>query len=452
MKKKIASILSVIALCCCMILPAGAAEQLNEKNFREIYPAGSPELDAVVESVSNGAKVTLKKIDSRVTYCGETEEDEWGKMVSFDTITLKFENIDMGSKPTNVTTTKCLAISFSKAPGDFYADCTDGLQLRIFYEKDGVKAYLKKADTPDTGDGIFLDQTQIPGWDKLPESLTITAVKNGSNYQFKLNEFGFEVPADKIEQCISRSGKVFINIGAMGINNYTMSFVVNSIYNDPALKQTAPPVSSNTTNPSSTPNTNNNKPSSVPNNNNNSSRPDTTTDPGTSSDVSSTTTSGDISSTESTQQQTETQPLTMSGKQDVVKINKEKMTMSVKLGTTYEKLYEALTFTEGYDIAFYNPDGREVLDESGRLENGCGVTFFNIATGDEPAKFTVEVLDEESFNALQQTDAQQSEGGMPVWAIVVIIIAVVVVVGGGGFALYWFVIRKKIGMNQGSEE
>ena len=446
MKKRLASILVATVLCCCMILPAGAAEQLSEKNFREIYPAGSPELDSVIEAAPNGAKITMKRIDTRVTYCGTTEEDEWGKMVSLDTVTLKFEDINMGSKPTNVMNTKCLAVTFSKAPGDFYADCTDGLQLRLFYEKDAVKAYLKKADTPDTGDGIFLEQTVVPGWEKIPEKLTFSAVKNGSNYQFKLNEYGFEVPADKIEQCISRSGKVFVNIGVMGINNYTASYVVNSIYNDPSLKKTETS--------SSQPTTDNSKPavSSKPSANNSQLSVSSTSTGNTTSSVDNEMSSETETPVESTEQPVaEVKPLTLSGNQDVVKINKSDMTMSVKLGTTYEKLYKALTFTEGYEIVFYNPDGREVLDESARLEDGCGVKFVNIATGDEPASFTVAVLDEESFNALQQTNTGQNEGGMPLWLIIVIIIGGVVVVGGGGFALYWFVLRKKFGVKKESE-
>ncbi|MBS1328283.1 MAG: hypothetical protein HP041_09900, partial [Oscillospiraceae bacterium] len=55
-------------------LPVAAAENLKAKDFREIYPAGTP-ID--ITDAANGAQITFHNIDSRITLVGESEEEAY---------------------------------------------------------------------------------------------------------------------------------------------------------------------------------------------------------------------------------------------------------------------------------------------------------------------------------------------------------------------------------------
>lgn len=438
MKKLIADLI-VFAILLSSILAMQsvfAAETLTAENFIEIYPMGGMEIE--ISDDPAGAKLAFKKIDSRVTLCGPTEEEMWGRILPLDTLVIKMSGIAF-STPTSLTNGKTIAFTFSKEAGSFYATGATGIHLRLFSTKDGCFIFAKKADAPDTGDDVYIPYAPIPEWSRTPENLTLKIYKIGTEYTIELNELSWKIPAQKVEENVSRSGKVFVNIGVMGVNNFTLDMVVNEIYNDPSLKETVSSSAASSAPVSSAP------ASSAPA----SSMPASSADVSSEEEISSADLSEDeLSSDEEVSESgsgdvsentSESEDGKLTGDPNVVKIVNETMTMKVKLGTSYAQLFNALTITGGYEIEFLNPDDRVVLDETGKLENDSKV---RIVSGDEVlASFNVVVLSDEEFDALGAPEDKPE--GMPAYLIVLIVVLGVAALGGGGFAAYKFISNKK---------
>lgn len=434
-----------------VIQPVNAAEVLKAENFIEIYPMGGMEIE--VSDDAAGARLKFKKIDSRVTLCGPSEEEMWGRILPLDTMVIKMSGISY-SMPTSQTNGKTIAFTFSKEAGSFYATGATGIHIRLFSTKDGCFIYAKKADAPDEGEDVYIPYSPVEGWLRIPENLTCKIYKVGDEYKIELNEKSWRIPASKVEENVSRSGKVFVNIGVMGVNNFTLDMIVNEIYNDPSLKEIASS-SEVSSAPSSSAPSSSASVSSTPQSSIKESSVDVSSEEQVSSDELSDDMSGDVSDISSDDSDTSTDESSVSeddgkltGDPNIVKIDNGTMTMNVKLGTSYAQLFGALTITGGYEIEFLNPDDRVVLDETGKLENDSKV---RIVSGDEVlATFTVVVLSNEEFDKLGEESEEKQ--GLPGFVIALIVIASLGVLAGGGFAGYKVVNDRKLKAQDSNED
>lgn len=405
-------------------LPVFAApEYLTVKNFKEIYPASNKA--AEITEASNGAQITFHKVDSRVTLVGtgtEPGDDEWGRLMDFNGLVMEFSGINF-PKPTTKTNGVTLAFTFSQEAGSFYATGSTGVHIRIFYTVDGMSIYMKSAPAPDTE--AYYPMSGI-SWERFPSKLTFKVYKSGNEYIFKFNEVECRVPADKIEMDLSRSGKCFVNIGVMGIQDRDSSLIVNRIYNDPAL--------------TAAPTTTTKKPD-----NTTTKKPDTSKTPA----ASTTTTAADATTTMTaapdSSQPVLTGPSTMKADSKIARIDGANMAIKAKPGITVADFANAFTIDEGYEIAVFDENGTR-LEGTASIADGKTV---KVLGGEQSfAEFTLELMQEAAPKGDEDAD---DKGGAPI-GLIIGIVAAVVVLAGGAVAVWFFVIKKKNGAAVEAEE
>ena len=84
----------------------------------------------------------------------------------------------------------------------------------------------------------------------------------------------------------------------------------------------------------------------------------------------------------------------------------------------------------------------ELTDETAKIGSGCLVTIYN-PQSEKLNEFTVSVREQESDSAIITPDPGQKKG-LGAGMIVLIVFLCLAVLAGGGFALYYFVLRKKV--------
>lgn len=401
-------------------LPVAAAENLKAKDFREIYPAGTP-ID--ITDAANGAQITFHNIDSRITLVGESEEEAYGKTVPVNGLVMKFSNVNF-PKATTKTNGVTLAFTLSSEPGSFYSVGSSGLHVRIFSRKEGVSLYVKAAPAPDTGDDVYYPDTPVEGWDRIPANLTIKIFKSGDKYNLQFNDKTISITAGQMEKNIARSGKAFVNIGLMGIQNRDCSMVINQIYQDTSLIGGGATTAKPTTAPPAV-------------------KPGTTAPPATTGKTAGPQTTAPSDGTTEAPATSDTQavsgessavpvqgPSKLSADGKLVKINGSAMTMTVKSGLTADEFRAALTISDGFAAKVLAADGTEVAGD-GLMAEGQTVDIVSLDTGESAARFQVKLTMEEP------------EGGLSAGWIVLIVAGVVLVLGGGGFAVWYFFLRGK---------
>ncbi|MBE6886113.1 MAG: hypothetical protein E7486_04105, partial [Ruminococcaceae bacterium] len=375
--KKIGAIFALILAVVTVFsaFPASAADEyLTVQNFKEIYPDAN--LAAEISEASNGAQISFKKIDSRVTLVGTGEDpgdDEWGRLMKFDGLVMEFSGVNF-PKPTSRTNGVTLAFTFSQEAGSFYATGSTGVHIRIFYTVDGMSIYMKSAPAADTA--AYYPMTGI-SWERFPSKLTVKMYKSGDEYIFLFNEVECRVAADKIEADLSRSGMCFVNIGIMGIQNprNPATLIVNKIYNDPTLgkeeETTSKPVTS-------TPEE---------------SKPVVSTPVESTPEESEPESSAPVESTpeeDTSSAPALTGPSSMNADPDKAVIDGANMTIKALKGLTVAEFAAAFTIDEGYEIAVFDADGTR-LEGTAAIESGKTV---KVMGGEQSfAEFTLAFMD-----------------------------------------------------------
>jgi len=403
-------VLTVAVICAAM--PAFADNQyLKAENFREIYSGMKP---IEITDAANGAQITFHAIDTRVTYVGTREEEEWGRTVPVNGLVIEMSSINYPSVTTK-TNGVTLGFTLSQEPGSFYATGSSGVHFRIMHTVDGIFLFIKSAPVAD--EAAYYPMTQISGWTRIPTKLTVKIYKTGSEYNFQFNDYKVKLPADVVEADISRSGKAFVNIGVLGVQNRTVTMVINRIYNDESLL-----TGGQTTTTARAVTTTEARKTTLPGG------ADTTaTQSGESTQAEATDTTGAAETT--TTDADLSGPSSMTADSSIAIIDGNKMEIKAKKGINVDTFVNAFTIDDGYEIAVFDSNGNR-LEGTAAIEEGHTVKV--IGSDKVFAEFRIVLMED------KQT------GGLSVGAYIGIILGAVVLLAGAAVAIMFYLKKRKI--------